>query len=157
MRRVFGPRTFVEAAFVVAVPFTAAVLGSGAWTIIAASAVGYLLIFVVEALISRGEAPRSLGRVRLPSRGRRVPKAPAAAAPEPEKTVVVQPPVSVPSPPAPEPVAPVEDRAHDHVRVLPRVPEEPPVPEPEPEPDPEPEPVVEWAPLAAVPEPEPEP
>src|SRR4051795_11063608 len=110
MRRVFGPRTFVEAAFVVAVPFTAAVLGSGAWTIIAASAVGYLLIFVVEALISRGEAPRILGRVRLPSRSRRVPKAPTAAAPEP--------PVTTPSPPAPEPVAPVEDRAHDHVRVL---------------------------------------
>jgi hypothetical protein len=180
MRRVFGPRTFVEAAFVVAVPFTAAVLGAGAWTIIGASAVGYLLIFVFEAVISREGTPTpGLSRLRMPARNVRVQRPePAEAAvadtstpvPEPEAVVVVQPVVPVVEPvvvPAPVPVSvPVEDRAHDHVRVLPPTPEpqpEPPAPAPAPEPAPEPtpepapEPVVERVPLIAVPELAPEP
>src|SRR6266852_5922505 len=69
MRRVFGPRTVVEAAFLVAVPVVAAAIGSGMWTIIAASAVAYLLIFVLEATLWReGRTVPSLPGLRLPAR-----------------------------------------------------------------------------------------
>ena len=69
MRRVFGPRTVVEAAFLVAVPVVAAAIGSGMWTIIAASAVAYLLIFVLEATLWReGRTAPSLPGLRLPAR-----------------------------------------------------------------------------------------
>jgi hypothetical protein len=172
MRRVFGPRTVVEAAFLIAVPVVAAALGFGTWTIIAASAVAYLLIFVLEATLWREGSPApGLSRLRLPSRNVRVrPPAPPAE-PEPEAVVVVKPAEPVTAPvDAPAPVAPAPDRAHEHVRVLPKTPEpapEPvlipapppvaPAPEPEPQPVPVPEPVVERVPLTAVPEPEPEP
>src|SRR5882672_1552772 len=86
MRRVFGPRTVVEAAFLVAVPVVAAALSAGMWTIIAASAVAYLLIFVLEATLWR-EGARAPGRsrIRIPSRTKRVeqPKPSPAAEPEP--------------------------------------------------------------------------
>jgi hypothetical protein len=63
----------------------------------------------------------------------------------------------VAAPMAPAPVAvPEPDRAHEHVRVVPKAPEPvPAAPEPVsvPEPEPEPEPVPERAPLVAVPEP----
>ncbi|HEV7133757.1 MAG TPA: hypothetical protein VGN27_08535 [Gaiellaceae bacterium] len=163
MRRVFGPRTVVEAAFLVAVPVVAAAIGSGMWTIIAASAVAYLLIFVLEATLWRegGPAP-ALGRLRRPARAA-VAQEPAPAAeaaapapapvpvpapePEPAPAVVVEP------APVAAPIAPViaEVVPEQHVRVL--HPEPPAVPEPAPEPEPEPERV----PLAAVPEPAPEP
>ena len=145
MRRVFGPRTVVEAAFLVAVPVVAAAFGAGMWAIIAASAVAYLLIFVLEATLWRegGPAP-ALSRLRRPS-----PQAAVAGAPgqADEAVVVRRAPVSPPAPaPAAAPVAelaPVAPPAPEpsHVRVLP--------PEPEPEP--------ERVPLAAAPEPAPEP
>jgi outer membrane biosynthesis protein TonB len=163
MRRVFGPRTVVEAAFLIAVPVVAAAFGFSTWTIIAASAVAYLLIFVLEATLWREGSPApGLSRLRLPARNVRVqPAAPAAPEPEPE-VVVVSKPVAAPVV-APAPV-PAEDRAHDHVRVLPKPPEPTPEPTPEPappplapvpEPEPVPEPVLEYVPLTAVPEPEP--
>ena len=71
MRRVFGPRTVVEAAFLVAVPVVAAALGAGMWTIIAASAVGYLAIVLLEATLGRGREgalARGRSRIRIPSR-----------------------------------------------------------------------------------------
>jgi hypothetical protein len=164
MRRVFGPRTVVEAAFLIAVPVAAAALGFGTWTIIAASAVAYLVIFVLEATLWREGSPApGLSRLRLPSRNVRVQPAAAPAAPEPEAVVVVTPVAPAAPIPAPAP-EPVVDRAHEHVRVLPKTPE--PVPEPEPapapvvlapQPEPVPEPVVERVPLTAVPEPAPEP
>jgi hypothetical protein len=140
MRRVFGPRTVVEAAFLVAVPVVAAAIGSGMWTIIAASAVAYLLIFVLEATLWRdGRTAPSLPGLRLPARN-----------------VVVKQPVPEPQPPS---VGTVESV----VVHRPAVPE-PPAPEPEavPEPSvlapvPEPEPAAERPVLAAVPELEPEP
>jgi outer membrane biosynthesis protein TonB len=140
MRRVFGPRTIVEAAFLVAVPVVALVAGLSAYAIVAASAVAYLLVLAVEAIIWREGTAGS----------RKRPKA-EAQAPAPEAK------------PAPAPVAAAAaaEPGGEHVRVLPR--EEPPPPvveaEPEPEPvvEPEPEPEPERPPLVVVPEPEPEP
>ncbi len=155
MRRVFGPRTVVEAAFLVAVPVVAAALGAGMWTIIAASAVAYLLIFVLEATLWReGASAPDLSRLRLPARNVTVHR-PTPATPVGEAvtaSAVVQ---EVPVP-APAPLASAPHRAPEHVRVLPRTPEPEPEPAPPPPPPPEPEPELERVPLAAVPEPAPE-
>ena len=105
MRRVFGPRTIVEAAFLVAVPVIALVAGFGKWTIVGASAVAYLLVLGLEATIWREGGTRRAE----PSR----PAQPAAAAAE---TAVVA-------------AAPPTQADLEHVRVLPR--EEPPPVEPE--------------------------
>jgi hypothetical protein len=162
MRRVFGPRTVVEAAFLVAVPVAAAAFSAGMWTIIAASAVAYLLIFVFEATLWREGAPLAK-HPRMPSRTVKQPQPsePAAsdtvtvtsgAALTPEAaSVPTQEPEPAPEP-APEPTQQPSFAApgsSEHLRVL--------RPEPEPEPEPAPEPVAERAQLAAVPEPEPEP
>jgi len=184
MRRVFGPRTAVEAAFLVAVPVVAAVLGAGMWTIIAASAVAYLLIFVLEATLWR-EGAREPGssRIRIPSRTALAKSPEAAQLSEPESVLVVSdsiegaaatPEPVVPAEPAsaPEPV-PAEVTAPsftavttEHVRVLRPEPVLEPVAEHvlepvaehvlEAVPDPVPEPVPERPQLTAVPEPEPE-
>jgi membrane protein implicated in regulation of membrane protease activity len=53
MRRAFGPRTAFEAAFLIAVPVVALAVGLGPYAIVAASAVGYLLILVLEAMLWR--------------------------------------------------------------------------------------------------------
>jgi hypothetical protein len=170
MRRVFGPRTAVEAAFLVAVPIVVGVVvGAGMWTIVAASAVAYLLIVLVEAFLwyEGKRAPASPRRAFLRPRSvivrRAHEEAPAPAAAEEESMVVrprvepeaealpAPPPEPFPAPqaepePIPEPAAPV--RSSEHVRVLRR----------EPEPAAEPvEPEPERAPLVAVPAPEPEP
>ncbi len=141
MRRVFGPRTIVEAAFLIAVPVVALAVGFGKWTIIGASAVAYLFVLGLEATIWR--------------EGRTKPKAARVPAPAPAPAVVA--PVVAETPPP----------AVEHVRVLPREEPPPPVearpveaqpePEPEPTPEPEPEPEPERPPLVAVPELEPEP
>lgn len=143
----FGPRTLVEAAFLIAVPIVVAVAGFGAITIIGGSALAYLLVLAVEIIESRdpGYTPRRPRRTREPR--------PAPAAPEPAAIV--------------EPAAAAKP---DHVRVVPReepgpataAPPEPIAAEPEPEPvvvqpEPEPEPEPAQPPLAAAPEPEPEP
>jgi hypothetical protein len=153
MRRVFGPRTVVEAAFLIAVPVAAAAFGAGMWTIIAASAVAYLLIFVLEATLWREGMPAQLSRLRLPARSVRVqrpdePTPPVAAAVE--AIVAVQPvapqpsaapsqvqaqveaPVEAPAeaPPAappvdhPDPVPVARHEPHEHVRMVPRTPAE---------------------------------
>jgi len=142
MRRVFGPRTIVEAAFLVAVPVVALVAGLSAYAIVAASAVAYLLVLAVEAIIWReGAAGSSRRKARA-----------EAAPPEPAPTPT----------PAPAAAAAAAAPEVEHVRVLPR---EEPVAEPEPEPEPEPvveaeperEPEPERPPLVVVPAPEPEP
>jgi hypothetical protein len=169
MRRVFGPRTVVEAAFLVAVPVVAAALGAGMWTIIAASAVGYLAIVLLEATLGRGREgalARGRSRIRIPSRTALVrrpgrtpsptPVAPpvesSAVEPDTEATVIVREPPSEPERepeevPEPEAAAPTElasATSSDHVRVLRPA-------------EPEPEPVAEYPQLVAVPEPEPVP
>ena len=167
MRRVFGPRTVVEAAFLVAVPVVAAAFGAGRWTIIAASAVAYLLIVVLEATLWReGAHATSRPRMRIPSRTVTVRRA-TSQSPQPQP-LVPQPsektaePVAVPAQAsAPEAVsAPKPEQVQvpqpsfaastppEHVRVL----------RPEPEPVQEPEPAVVARPqLTAVHEPEPTP
>jgi len=129
MRRVFGPRTVVEAAFLVAVPVVALALGFNAWPIVGASAVGYLIVLVVEGVLWRQQrAPRP----------RPAAKAAQPAAPAPPEPVHV----AEPEPePEPEPVPEAQT-----VRVLQPVPD----PEPEPEPEPIPEPEPEPAPAAAT-------
>lgn len=157
MPHVFGPRTVVEIAFLVAVPAVTAVLGYGTWQIIGASAVGYLLVFVLEATVWRdGAHAPSLPRRR---RGAAAPSAAAVApAPAGEGLVAVQPRTAPPVEPAPAPI-PVRPAPPEpgHVRVLPREPEPAPIPEPEPVPEPAPEPAAEPIPVvAAAPEPVPE-
>lgn len=169
MWRVFGPRTVVEAAFLVAVPVVALLVGLGTYEIIAASALGYLLVLVVEATLWREGAPL-LQRLRSARAARAAERAPApapaaeleavvsrAAAAEPEPVAEPEPAAAEPEPvaepeatvvepepaPVPEPVAQPQ-RAPEHVRVL--------------RPERESEPVaVERPPLVAAPEPEPAP
>ena len=155
MRRVFGPRTAVEAVFLVTVPVVALVVGYQESTIIAASAVGYLLVLVVEVTLWREGAPL-LEAVRSRRAARAAHKPAPAVPPVPAPAPVVAAPVVAAEPaPAPEPEVvpvpePVVSRQPEHVRVLPAA------PPPEPEAEPEPVPVAaERPPLVAVPEPEP--
>src|SRR6476619_1572081 len=110
MRRVFGPRTAIEAAFLVAVPVVSLAAGLGPYAIIAASAVGYLLVLLLEALLWREKPalafPR-LRRARTPRPARvatpAATPAPAPArepapAPPPAEPVTVAEPVVVPEP-----------------------------------------------------------
>jgi hypothetical protein len=76
---VFGPRSVVEAAFLITVPVVALAIGYGRWAIVGASGVGYLLVLFVEVVLLR-ERP---ARPPKPKRG------PAGAATEPAPSVVV--------------------------------------------------------------------
>lgn len=51
--RAFGPRTIVEAAFLVAVPFVARAAGLTAWPIIGVSAAAFVLVIAIEATLAR--------------------------------------------------------------------------------------------------------
>jgi hypothetical protein len=101
MRPLFGPRTIVEAAFLVAVPVVALEAGLSWPVIIGAGAVGYLLVLAVEGALWRqgkrtgGAASSDLVPVRRPE-------------PEPvrEPPRLVPVPDPVPLPPAPEPELP---------------------------------------------------
>src|SRR5947208_916024 len=110
MRRVFGPRTAVEAAFLVAVPVVSLLAGLGAYAIVAASAVGYLLVLLIEGLLWRARPGHA-----------------ALDATVPDTTPAVEPAPEPPSPAEPEP-APEQEPEPEPVRVL------QPVPDLEPEP-----------------------
>jgi hypothetical protein len=153
VRRVFGPRTAVEAVFLVAVPIVALVAGQGPAVIIACAAVGYLLVIVFEMGVwrlgpKRTAAPAATGAV--PDTVRVLPAPPApeeAAAPAPER----EPAAAAPEPavlPAPEP----EPEPEPEPPVLAPVPDLPSEPEPEPEPEPAPQPAPA-APRTVVPMP----
>ena len=137
MRRVFGPRTAFEAAFLVAVPVVALAVGLGPYAIVAASAVGYLLVLLLEALLWREASPLTLIK-------RRRAAAPPAAAPalevQPAAEVELTAPAETAEPEAePQPAPVVEPEPEpEPVRVLQPVPDLEPEPEPEP-PPPEPE------------------
>jgi hypothetical protein len=157
MRRVFGPRTAFEAAFLVAVPVVALAVGLGAYAIVAASAVGYLLVLLLEALLWREVTPRTIFKRRRAG----VPPAPPPALeapPQPDaspEAVSVdaqaepeQAPEPEPEPAAqPEPAVQPEPEA-EPVRVLQPVPDLEPEPQPEPEPEP---PELEPAAASVVP------
>jgi hypothetical protein len=134
MRPLFGPRTVVEAAFLVAVPVIALEVGLSWPAIIGAGAIAYLLVLAVEGAIWR--------------EGKRAGEPAPALEPAPAPAVVA----------AAEPASSPKPLATDHVRVLRPEPEpelvavalvpEPPKLAPVPDPDPVPEP--------PAPEPEPE-
>ena len=122
MRRVFGPRTAVEAAFLVAVPVVSLLAGLGAYAIVAASAVGYLLVLLVEGLLWRARPGHA-----------------TIDATAPDTTPAVEPALEPPSTAEPEPEpAPEPEPEPEPVRVLQPVPDLEPEPEPEEEPAPEP-------------------
>src|SRR5436190_22109362 len=104
-RRVIGPRTAVEGAFVIAVPIVVAVgFGAGTWPIVAASAVAYLLVVLIEAFLWY-EGRRPPGEAAEPE-----------AVPAPVEEAVVAQPQQEPKPaaakpepaPAPPPRTPAE-------------------------------------------------
>jgi hypothetical protein len=142
VHRVFGSRTLFETAFLIAVPITALALGLGRWRIVGVSAVGYLIVLLIEAAIWRAHPRPDAAKPR-----RRVPPEPVVApVPDAQPTVEAVAPVAAaaaePAPasivPEPEP-EPASEPEPEPVRVL------QPVPDPEPEPEPEPivvEPVV---------------
>jgi hypothetical protein len=140
VRRVFGARTAVEAAFLVAVPFVAYELKAGLPGIIGAAAVGYLLVLIVEALIWRDRP--AVHAVAPP---------PAVEPPEPSvvEPVAVEPELETEPEPQPEP-EPEPEPEPQPARVLEPVPDLEPEPEPEPEPEREPEPEPEPLPAATV-------
>jgi hypothetical protein len=136
MRPLFGPRTVVEAAFLVAVPVIALEVGLSWPAIIGAGAIAYLLVLALEGAIWRG--------------GKRAGEPAPAAAPEPAVVAAAAP------EPSPKPLT------TEHVRVLrpepelvavastPEPPRLAPVPDPAPEPPPAPEPEPELPPAATV-------
>jgi hypothetical protein len=136
MRPLFGPRTVVEAAFLVAVPVIALEVGLSWPAIIGAGAIAYLLVLGLEGAIWRG--------------GKRAGEPAPAAAPEPAVVAAAAP------EPSPKPLT------TEHVRVLrpepelvavastPEPPRLAPVPDPAPEPPPAPEPEPELPPAATV-------
>lgn len=133
MRRVFGPRTVVEAAFLVAVPVIALAVGFGPYAIVGASAVAYLIVLLVEAVLWRERPGGAIPMLRfgLPKREPKPTPAPEPKPPAPPQPVVVA------AERKPEPaVEPTPEPEPEPVRVL------QPVPDPEPEPEPEPEPVA---------------
>jgi hypothetical protein len=139
VRRVFGPRTVVEAVFLVAVPVVVLVIGESPAVIIASAAVAYLLVLVFEAVLWRSR-PEGAKPAAAPATAVEIPETvrvlPAPAEPEPEPVAAPAPPEPVATPePEPEPAA------EEPVRVLRPVPTPVPEPVPEPEPELEPEPV----------------
>jgi hypothetical protein len=140
MKKVFGPRTAVEAVVLVAVPVIALSAGQSPAVIIAASGVAYLAVFVLEAYLGRTQPSRPRPPIEtptpapLPETVRILPPAPAAE-PEPIPVALEE--------PEPEPEPEQEPK-----RAAPRVLQPVPDPEPEPEPPPpepaaaEPDPVV---------------
>ena len=139
MRPLFGPRTVVEAAFLIAVPVIALEVGLSWPAIVGAGAVGYLLVLAVEGAIWR-ESKRTAGTAAVTV------TQPEEPAPRPEHVRVLRPEPE----PAPEPVAvieaePVPEPAPVPVAAAPRlapVPDPVPAPPPPPEPEPEPEPAL---------------
>ena len=156
MRRVFGPRTVIEALFLIAVPIVALAAGLGWVGILIASAAAYLVVLVVEAAVARGYEPSiHVGKQASPPQV----SPPQATSPAAETVVQDHVRVIAPEPVAAAPVAtaaPVVEQAP---------PPPPPVAEPQPEPvavaappPPAPEPVVvEQAPPPPAPQPEPAP
>jgi len=111
MRPLFGPRTVVEAAVLVAVPIVTLEVGGTWYAIAAAGAVAYVLVLIVEVVLWR-QAKRALPPpppeplreevvARPPERARRL-----APVPPPEPEPVPVPPPEPELPPAAETVPP---------------------------------------------------
>ena len=136
MRGVFGPRTAVEAVFLVAVPVVVLVAGEGPAVIIASAAVAYLLVLVFEAVLWRNRPQPEAGPAAEPqSLAAETPAAETPAPAEPAPVSMQAPVVQLAQEPEPEPAPPPA------LQVVPD-PEPEPMPEPEPEPEPDAEPQV---------------
>jgi hypothetical protein len=126
MRPLFGPRTVVEAAFLVAVPIIALEVGLSWYAIVAAGAAAYVLVLVLETVLWQRSKralppppPEPLTEevvARAPEHARVVraePEPEPELEPEPEpETVVGEPeaaPVLVPAPEPPAAAAPVSE------------------------------------------------
>lgn len=96
MRPLFGPRTVVEAAFLVAVPIVALEAGVSWYAIVAMGAVAYFLVLIVEAVLWR-QAKRALP----PPPPEPLKEEVVARPPERIRAVRIEPEVA----PAPEPAA----------------------------------------------------
>jgi hypothetical protein len=157
VRRVFGPRTAIEAVFLVAVPVGSLMAGLGPYAIVAASAVGYLAVLLVEALLWRRAAPaEAAGAATAPVEPVPGPEPEPELEPEPDPEPVAAEPEPEPEPvaaePEPEPEQP-EPEAEPDPEVAPERVLQQPVPdlEPEPEPEPELEPAAAAEPVVVVP------
>lgn len=96
MRPLFGPRTVVEAAFLVAVPVIALEVGLSWYEIMVAGGIAYLLVIVVEVAIWReGE--------KAPRDGAGAEAEPPAPDAEPVPDPPPPEPVPLPAPPQPAP------------------------------------------------------
>jgi len=130
MRPLFGPRTVVEAAFLVAVPVIALEVGLSWYAIVGAGAVAYLLVLAVEAAIWRE------GKHKVPVPAEAPPERPVT---DSDHVRVIR------AEPEPVPVAvavlaaPPEPEAEPEPEPVPEPPRLAPVPLPEPEPELEPE------------------
>jgi hypothetical protein len=144
VHRVFGSRTFFETAFLIAVPMTALALGLGRWRIVGVSAVGYLIVLLVEAAIWRAH-PRTGGA----NPRQRVTPEPV---PEPEPVLAPIPEAPSPAPPGPAATPPAPEPA---AAAVVREPEAKPAAEPEPvrvlQPVPDREPGAEPPPIVVEP------
>jgi hypothetical protein len=125
VRRVFGPRSVVEAVFLVAVPVLALAIGYGRWAIVGASGVAYLVVLFVEVVLLRDRQVDGPRPIPTPV------NAVAPTPPAPVPSVVV---MAAETEPEPEPVAePEAEPQPEPQRVLAPVPDLEPEPEPEPE------------------------
>jgi hypothetical protein len=112
MRPLFGPRTVVEAAFLVAVPVIALETGLSWFGIIIAGAIAYLFVLASEWIVwfranePAEEAPAEDSRVltaEAEPEPASVPLPEAPAAPAPTLVPLPEPEPPVPAPPAPAP------------------------------------------------------
>ena len=135
MRSLFGPRTVVEAAVIVAVPVIALEVGFHIWGIVVAGAIAYVLVVLLE-----------LG-YWYASKRTSVPQVTAAmeiSVSDTQHGRVLR------AEPEPDPVAVAVVEAAPRPGQVPAPPRVAPVPQPPPEPVPEPEPEPELPPAAAV-------
>jgi hypothetical protein len=156
---VFGPRTAVEAVFLVAVPVVVLVAGKGPAVIIASAAVAYLLVLVFEAVVwhqrPQDARPAEATAVEPPAPGPEPrphpePQSHPEPRPDPEPEPPAAPPQAVVAP-EPEPNRAPESAPAPAPPVLQSVPDPEPDPEPElepPPPAPEPRTVVPLVPSA---------
>lgn len=133
MRPLFGPRTVVEAAFLVAVPIVALEVGLG-WPVIAGAGGGaYLIVLAVEAAIWRQ------------GRHDHRPAAPEREVPDPHYVRVIR--ADEPREPEPD-LEPVPEPRPQLVPVPPPEPEHVPATIPLPDPEPEPRPAAAVVPIS---------
>lgn len=150
MRPLFGPRTVVEAAFLVAVPVIALEVGLSWPAIIGAGAIAYLLVLAVEAALWR-ESKREAAPAPAPE-----PEVQPAVQAETVRVIRAEPVEVTAAPREPEPEQEAEPEPEPVAQVTPDTPRLVPVPAPEPPPaparapEPQPSPTATVVPISSV-------